>query len=83
MISFPKINKIKKTLQYKIVEQFLMTPYWGENNKELFADDIEVEYPYAPPGMIQKMIPFEFHAHCMWLRKNTLQTAFMRSLSVQ
>lgn len=68
MIPFPKVIISEKTKEYKIVEQFLTTPYWSEENKGLFIDDINVEYPFAPPGMIQKMIPFEFSAHCMWLR---------------
>lgn len=67
MISFPEVSISKKTQNYRIVEKFLTIPYW--ENKILFSKDIEVEYPFAPPGMIQKMIPFEFFAHCMWMQK--------------
>lgn len=69
MIKFPSITIGEKDARYRLVERFLQTPYWAEENRELFCEDIVAEYPFAPPGMLQRMIPFEFHAHCFWLRK--------------
>lgn len=59
MIPFPKVNIPTKTAQYHIVDQFLSTPYWSEENKTLFTADVTAEYPYAPPGFLQQMNTFE------------------------
>ncbi len=60
MIPFPEVKITEKTKQYHIMERFLTTPYWDTENRDLFAPDVEVEFPFAPPGMIQQMRPFEF-----------------------
>ena len=68
MIPFPEVVIQEKTAEYKLVETFLTTPYFDEANEDLIADDIDAEFPYAPPGMYQKMIPKEFEGHRFWLR---------------
>ncbi len=65
---FPKINLKEKTEQYYIVERFLTKPYWEDEQKDLFAENVVVDYPYAPPGMHQHMSPYEFSLHCIWLK---------------
>ncbi len=57
------------TLLYTFIFLLLNSEFWQEAYNDLFADDILVEFPYAPPGMLQHMIPFEFAAYRYWLRQ--------------
>lgn len=67
MVEFPKIRQSDETAQYKLVKKFLSVPYWEPEYDGLFAPDVEADFPYAPPGMIQHMIPFEFKVYRFWL----------------
>lgn len=69
MVLFPQVKNIVRSPQYAIVHKFVTVPYWETQYDNLFADDICVDFPYAPPGMFQHMIPFEFGAYRYWLRQ--------------
>jgi len=64
----PAISGIKQSPEYRVVETFASNEYWKEQFDDLFAPDVHIEYPYAPPGMFQYFSPFEFGAHRYWLR---------------
>jgi ketosteroid isomerase-like protein len=69
MVPFPKVSIAAKTPQYELVDTFLRSEFWKPENAVLFADDIEADLPYAPPGMLQHFIPFEFEAYLFWLHQ--------------
>lgn len=69
MVPFPTLKAPELTPQLRLVREFLTVPYWDTQYDGLFAPDITVDFPYAPPGMLQHMIPFEFAAYRFWLRQ--------------
>ena len=73
MVSFPKVNNIVYDEKYQLVHRFLTVPFWENTYDDLFAEDIVVDFPYAPPGMYQHMIPFEFLAYRKWMAETVRQ----------
>ena len=73
MVLFPKVNNIQETLQYQLVLRYLRSAHWQTEFDDLFAEDIVVDFPHAPFGMLQHMSAFEFSAYRYWLR-NTVRS---------
>ena len=69
MVLFPTVRNLPDSPQYHLVKRFLTVPYWQPEYADLFAENIVVDLPYAPPGMPQHLIPFEFKIYCHWLRE--------------
>lgn len=69
MVLFPTVRNLPDSPQYHLVKRFLTVPYWQPEHADLFAENIVVDLPYAPPGMPQHLIPFEFKIYCHWLRE--------------
>jgi ketosteroid isomerase-like protein len=71
MISLPKPQRVDSP-NAALVERFCNALYWEEAYADLFAPDVVVDFPHAPPGMLQHLDSFEFGAFCYWLR-NTVR----------
>lgn len=69
MVLFPSVRNLPDSPQYHLVKKFLTVPYWQPEYASLFAGDILVDLPYAPPGMPQHLIPFEFQIYRHWLNE--------------
>ena len=72
MVFLPEVEVTRKTPQYELVKQFCSLPFWEEQYDALFAPDLVVDFPHAPPGMLQHLDRFEFDAFRFWLR-NTVR----------
>lgn len=72
MVPLPKVEIKEKTPQYDLVSRFCSARFWEEQYDELFAPDLVVDFPHAPPGMLQHLDRFEFDAFRFWLR-NTVR----------
>ena len=67
MVFLPKVN-YPSTPQTELVCRFCTNHFWEERWDELFAPDLVVDFPHAPPGMLQHLDRFEFDAFRFWLR---------------
>jgi ketosteroid isomerase-like protein len=67
MVPFPKVRIAEKNAQYELVRKFLASEFWKPEYDNLFADEIIVDLPYAPPGMLQHLSAFEFKVYRFWL----------------
>lgn len=72
MVPVPKLRPFEKTEGYLLVERFCTSPFWEEEYDDLFAPNLVVDFPHAPPGMLQHLTAFEFSAFRYWLR-NTVR----------
>ena len=68
MVPLPQVTVEVKTPQYELVSRFCGAKYWEEQYDALFAPDLTVDFPHAPPGMLQHLDRFEFDAFRFWLR---------------
>ncbi len=71
MVFLPKVD-YPSTPQTELVRRFCANHFWEERWDELFAPDLVVDFPHAPPGMLQHLDRFEFDAFRFWLR-NTVR----------
>lgn len=73
MVPLPKLPPFPKAEGWDVVERFCSSPFWQEEYDDLFAPDLTVDFPHAPPGMLQHLTAFEFAAFRYWLR-NTVRS---------
>lgn len=59
----------QKEINRKIVETYLTEPFWIPENNQLFADDLIVDLPSAPPGMPQHLDAFDARQYREWLNR--------------
>lgn len=71
MVPLPKAE-FTPTPQAEPVVRFCSALFWEESYDDLFSDRLTVDFPHAPPGMLQHLDRFEFDAFRFWLR-NTVR----------
>ena len=74
MYPVPKVHVPEKTDHYYIVEKFCNSNFWEEPYRELFDPSITVDFPHAPPGMLQHLSSFEFLEAFRWWLRNTVRS---------
>ena len=52
-----------------IAKKFADITYWSDTAKELLAEDVILELPFAPPGWLQVMSEYETKAHFTWFHR--------------
>lgn len=73
MVLLPEVIVNERTEQYQVVYSFCTDHFWEERFDAIYASDLVVDFPHAPPGMLQHLDRFEFDAFRFWLR-NTVRT---------
>ena len=68
--------------QYRLVRRFLTEPFWQDAFDGLFDPNIIVDFPHAPPGMLQHLDAFEFSAFRFWLRNTILEMEPAAALTI-
>ncbi len=74
MYPVPTVHVSKKSPNYYIAERFCNANFWEEAYRDLFADNITVDFPHAPPGMLQHLSSFEFLETFRWWLRNTVRS---------
>lgn len=74
MYPVPKVHIPTKTDNYDLVQKFCNANFWEEQYRDLFTDDVAVDFPHAPPGMLQHLSSFEFLEAFRWWLRNTVRT---------
>lgn len=63
MIAFAGAKGINLTT----AEKFLSTEFWKPEHADLFSPKLTMEFPFAPPGWLQKLAVSEVKTHMEWL----------------
>ena len=72
MVPLPYIPRPEAHPQDQLAGRFCLGKFWEESFDQLLSPDLVVDFPHAPPGMLQHMDRFEFDAFRFWLR-NTVR----------
>ncbi len=68
MVPLPEVKNSVENKQFLLVREYCTNPFWQEEYNHLFAPDLSVDFPHAPPGFYQHFYAFEFNYFRLWLR---------------